>query len=596
MHLTKWIALIGLLYGLALVDEAGGKPQEPAQVPATNGNEEREISTRNEDTQIKVRVNLVLVRAVARDASGKAVPGLKQEDFQLLDDGKEQKISTFSVETPDTRGIDAVATTVEAKAAEADPKTGTAGGVKAAAQRYVALVFDDLHMKAADAIAVHAATEKLFESLTPTDRVAIYSTSGKVSQDFTNDAATLRKTLAGIASRPNQGEGLTACPSLSYYQADLISNKHNQEALVAAAAEAQVNCHQTQNDVIAAADRVLREGDQQTRETYQYLGNIVKRMASLPGQRVMVLMSPGYDLGDDVQENNWEFIDRAMRTAIVVNTIDARGLYTAEMLRDIAATPDMGLTRNASGRPGGSENDFDYQSVESTYRMQAQLEAAQVLAGIAASTGGTFFHNRNDLEAGMNQAMAAPSVSYVLGFSPQNLKVDGKFHKLKVTLKNGQKYQIQARNGYYAPKMLADPEEMAKQEVREELFSRDEIVDVPVELKTQFFKVDAESAQLTVFTHLDITRIHFRKTDGRNYDNVVLATALFDDNGQFVDGQMREIALKLTASTVERLSATGFTIKIAFTVKPGTYLVRSVVRGSEGEQMTARNMTTVIPQ
>jgi len=46
---------------------------------------------------------------------------------------------------------------------------------------------------------------------------------------------------------------------------------------------------------------------------------------------------------------------------------------------------------------------------------------------------------------------------------------------------------------------------------------------------------------------------------------------------------------------VERLGATGLTIKIAFTVKPGTYLVRSVVRGSEGEQMTAKNMTTVIP-
>jgi len=143
--------------------------------------------------------------------------------------------------------------------------------------------------------------------------------------------------------------------------------------------------------------------------------------------------------------------------------------------------------------------------------------------------------------------------------------------------------------------VLADPEEMAKQEVRDALFSQDEIVDVPVDLKTQFFKVDAGEAQLTVFTHLDIKGIHFRKADGRNYNNVVLATAIFDDNGQFVDGQMREIALKLQDSSVERLSASGFTIKISFTVKPGTYLVRSVVRGSEGEQLTARNATTVIP-
>jgi len=132
--------------------------------------------------------------------------------------------------------------------------------------------------------------------------------------------------------------------------------------------------------------------------------------------------------------------------------------------------------------------------------------------------------------------------------------------------------------------------------VREALFSQDEIVDVPVEVKTQFFKVDAASAQLTVFTHLDTKGIHFRKAEGRSYNDVVLATAVFDDNGQFVDGQMREIALKLKDATVERLSGMGLTIKIAFTVKPGTYLVRSVVRGSEGEQMTAKNVTTVIPE
>jgi VWFA-related protein len=607
MRLIKWMVL-SIVCGLVLVNEVPGKPQQPAQAP--------EISARNADAQIKVRVNLVLVRVVARDANGKAVAGLKKEDFQLMDEGKEQKISTFSVETPDTRVKGAAATTVETKETEtgteknaegaavaieanvagADSKAGTAGVVKAIPQRYVALVFDDVHMKQAEQTAVHAATEKLFASLAPTDRVAIYSTSGKVNQDFTSDVAGLRKALVEIVPHGRQGEGEHACPSLSYYQADLIVNKHNQEALVAAEAEAMVDCHLTQNDVIAAADRVLRDADQQTRNEYQFLESIVRRMGDLPGQRVIALVSPGYELGDEVQQNNWDFIDQAMRAAIVVNTIDARGLYTAELLRDIDAPPQQSLTRNAAGRAGGSENDFDYQSVESTYRTQAQFQAGQVLAGLAASTGGTYFHNRNDLEAGMNEAMAAPSVSYLLGFSPQNLRVDGKFHKLKVILVNGQKYQIQTRNGYYAPKQLADPEEMAKQEVREALFSQDEIVDIPVELKTQSFKVDAGSSQLTVFTHLDVRKIHFRKAEGRSYNNVVLATALFDDNGQFVDGQMREIALKLQDSTMERLNATGFTIKIVFTVRRGTYLVRSVVRGSEGEQLTARNVMAVIAE
>ena len=43
-----------------------------------------------------------------------------------------------------------------------------------------------------------------------------------------------------------------------------------------------------------------------------------------------------------------------------------------------------------------------------------------------------------------------PEYIYVLGFSPQ--KLDGKFHKLKVTFSGPEKLTLQAREGYYALK------------------------------------------------------------------------------------------------------------------------------------------------
>jgi len=452
-------------------------------------------------------------------------------------------------------------------------------------KRFVALVFDDSHMKAADAMAVRAATNKLLASLTPTDRVAIYSTTGNVRQDFTGDAETLRKTLAAITPHAGKGEGQYECPNISYYQADLIANKHDPDAILAAALDAKVNSCPV--DILATAERILQTGDSLTREGYEYLENIVKHLAGMPGQRVLVYVSPGFILGDAVLQNDSELIESAMRAGVVVNTIDARGLYTADMMPDIAAPP-----QTAPYKEGG----VDYQAMEGKFRMQAQFQSGQVLAEMAANTGGTYFHNRNDLDVGMSRALAAPSVSYVLGFRPQNLRLDGKFHRLKVVVATGKKYQIQARNGYYASKTLVDePEEMGKREVREALFSQDEVVSVPVKLKAEFLKVDAKSSQLTVLTHLDISGVRFRKVDGRSCNDLVLATAVFDASGQFVDGQMKEMALKLTDSTLGRMSQTGLTIKNEFTVKPGTYMVRSVVRGSEGEQLTARNLMTVIP-
>src|SRR5208283_4290964 len=244
----RWIAVLGALSS-AWVSGAQGQQQGQAGAPPAAGSTESEISTRVMDAPIKVQVNLVLVRVVVRDAAGKLIPDLKKEDFLVLDNGKEQKISTFGVETAETRGKGGAAT-VGGRVAETETEKGAegeagAGVISASAmpQRFVALVFDDLHMKAAEAMAVHAATEKLFASLTPTDRVAIYSTSGNVQEEFTGDAGALRKTLAAIVPHRGKGEGEYECPNISYYQADLIENKHDSEAFTVAMLDAKnSNC------------------------------------------------------------------------------------------------------------------------------------------------------------------------------------------------------------------------------------------------------------------------------------------------------------------------------------------------------------------
>jgi VWFA-related protein len=586
--LWRWIALLAMVSSLSVSGAQGQQPGRPAAPTATDSTQS-EISTRSTDAAIKVQVNLVLVRVVVREAGGKVVAGLKQEDFQVFDKGRRQKISAFSVETTEKPGENGAAAVTEKVVGAEAPAEAGAGVVQASAmaQRFLALVFDDSHLKAADAMAVHSATKKLFASLTPTDRVAIYSTHGDVQQDFTADAQTLRKTLAAIVPHPGKGEGQYECPNISYYQADLIVNKHDRDAAIVAVLDAAAN--HCPVDVIADAERVLQEGDSVTMDSYQRMEDIVKNLASMPGQRVLVYVSPGFVLPDGVMPDNWWLIERAIRAGVVVNTIDARGLYTADVMPDIDAAPQ--------GPPPPPPVDSavgDYQKEEGKYRMQAQFESGQVLAGMAASTGGRYFHNRNDLDVAMSQALAAPEVSYVLGFRPP--KPDGKFHTLKVNVANGKKYEIQATNGYYASRRLVESEDVAKQEVSEALFSRDEIGSVPVQLKTQYQEMDATSAQLDVLTHLDIRGIRFRKEDGRSCDDLTLAVGLFDTDGRLVDGQMREVALKLKDSTVERMSQTGLMIKNVFTVKPGTYTVRSVVRESEGDQLTARNLMAVIPR
>jgi VWFA-related protein len=560
--------------------------QQPSGTPST----ESEISTHDSDTDFKVQVNLVLVRVVVRDSNGNAVASLRKEDFRLLDGGKPQTISTFTLETPESRAI-ASATNEAPKESSAPPavsaQAAPASPPIAIPQRFVALVLDDVHFQTRDALAVRDAITRLSGAISSADRVAVYTTSGEVTQEFTDDREAIHKILLGIVPRAGPGKDSQACNDLSYYEADLIVNREDLQALAAATLGAKTNCGLGGQDVLATARRVLTKGDADTRDAYHNLEAVIRHMSNMPGQRVIVLVSPGFVMGEDVQPETWTVIDRAVRSGIVINTIDARGLYTADVLPDIAAPPQR--------PPDRLESQLDWQGLEATYRTQAQFEQGVVLQGAAASTGGTYFHNRNDLDAGIRQALAAPAISYLLGFSPSNLNRDGRFHNLKVSLTNGEKYQIQARNGYFAPKIISDPEEMAKQEVRDQIFAQDEILSIPVQMTTQFFKLDAGSARLTVLTHLDLKGVRFRRADGRNDNNLTIATVVFDRNGQFVKGEMKEITFKLKDTTYERMHQSGFTIKMAFDVKPGTYIVRTVVRGSEGPQLTAHNGTAVIP-
>ena len=207
---------------------------------------------------------------------------------------------------------------------------------------------------------------------------------------------------------------------------------------------------------------------------------------------------------------------------------------------------------------------------------------------------GVFFHDRNDIDQGLLQAAAEPEVSYVLGFTPQNLKLDGKYHNLKVTLMSKQKWALQARHGYFAPRGESNPEAAAKEEIQQAVFSQEEMRELPIECQAQFFK-GADGVHLSVVTHVGTEELKFRKVDERNQDTLTITTAIFDENGTMLTGLQRVLDLRLKDATLERVNKTGLNVKLSFDLQPGTFLVRTVVRDSEGAQMGAMNRGVVIP-
>jgi hypothetical protein len=227
-------------------------------------------------------------------------------------------------------------------------------------------------------------------------------------------------------------------------------------------------------------------------------------------------------------------------------------------------------------------------------QQNAMSADSDVMAELSYATGGQFFHNDNGLLEGFRQLVAQPEYIYILGFSPQNLKLDGSRHGLKVSLKSPKGFDLQARNAYYAPLHAINSEEQAKQEIQEAVFSRDEMQELPVDLSLQYARAGDTAIKLNVLAKVNLKQLRFRKADDRNLNTLTVVSSVFDRNGNFVAGIQRIVDLRLRDQTLENLNS-GITVKTTLDITPGSYLVRLVVRDSEGQTMSARNGVVEIP-
>jgi hypothetical protein len=119
---------------------------------------------------------------------------------------------------------------------------------------------------------------------------------------------------------------------------------------------------------------------------------------------------------------------------------------------------------------------------------------------------------------------------------------------------------------------------------------------LPVKLHTQFFKASEDDVKLIVLTHVDVRLMHFRKNQGRNDNVLTCISALFNRNGNLIQGMQKTVTMHWKDETLEHKLGSGITLKTGFDVKPGSYMVRLVVRDAEGQLMSAENGAVEIPR
>src|SRR5262249_10330124 len=208
-------------------------------------------------------------------------------------------------------------------------------------------------------------------------------------------------------------------------------------------------------------------------------------------------------------------------------------------------------------------------------------ESQDSLRMIANETGGKFFGNNNDIKQGLDKVLDENSAYYMLGFYPEASRWDGKFHKVKVVVRNRPDLSVSFRKGYLAKSSQPDTSAKLDPKVAEAI----EAINSPLvrrDLDLRLTPLYADNSQrepfVTLLLHIDASKLTFTQSQGRYQGAVDEVGFVLDAQGRTVDRFANDLQLNLQPATHDAVIKRGLVATRTLNVKPGVYQVRLFVR------------------
>lgn len=371
----------------------------------------------------------------------------------MLEDSVEQTVTSFRVETS---GQAVVETALKLSATnEAESKPAAPAPAPAAALRHTyLLVVDSLHADFANLHYMREALQKFFASEPPGDSqycVIALGQSMTIIQNLTRDPSAVLASLDDKAfyKMYSGSRKVSGASSLS----EFVRHLEDVRRLVD---RGDPNGFMQMQQLPAEADRFGYTERNAMVAFLSGLRSLVSQLSKGKEHRTLLLMSDGFQLAPG--HDAWEMLRAyfpelprtslgglermqsefdsvvkvAVRSNVVINTIDSRGLYVPSWVDASSQGP------SSRGAPA---------AIRATNLLQT--EVGMTLSEFAAATGGTSYQNSNDLLAGIRRAVAEGRDYYTLGYIPLNTAMDGRFRKLTVEIR-GRRLNTRAKRGYWA--------------------------------------------------------------------------------------------------------------------------------------------------
>jgi VWFA-related protein len=429
-------------------------------------------AVRAQEVLPEARAEIVQIDVVVNDPEGNLVRDLGPNDFEVLEDGKKQRVTHFHFvgrrEALPASAAEAPPAAPPAVPAPEEPLAAPPAEAPPVLSRNVLIVVDDLHIALQGLQETKLALRRILdEFVTAQDEVALVSTSGAVIMDtFSRERGPLLEAINQLKLRQKtvaetRGSRMTAAQAEMVLSGDRGAVELAGRNLVAepgsvyeaggprAAVEGQASAaagtagmdeakqNVAENEARRQARGVLLEALRFSTVAMGRVDDAVRNLAKLPGRKICLLVSDGFVTGIGTSESRNEdlqrIIDAATRAGAVVYTLYSRGL--------VAGGIDAGGDIGSSVATGG---------LNLRIRRQAELMLRTTLQTIAEQTGGFLIHGTNDFASGLRRMLADNSAYYLMAYEPSNLARDGRFRKIEVKVLRPGKHLVRTRRGYLA--------------------------------------------------------------------------------------------------------------------------------------------------
>jgi VWFA-related protein len=515
---------------------------------------------------LRAESELVRIDVEVTDRSGKPIKGLREDQFTVTDNGKPQKISSFSysdIESVDTAGPeDTKPVAIPVDGGPPSAKESIDDQVRD--RRMIVLFFDLTSMETDDIIRAHdSAVKFLAKQMTAADLVSVvvFSSQLSVLANFTNDRAVLNKAVAQVL------------PGAASQLADnQYAAAQNGEYDVQQDTQAAYTPDQTEFNVFNTDQKLI---------AIESLTNV---LAAIPGRKALVEFTGGItQTGEENRAELTSATDAANRADVSIYSIDARGMF---------ATPPGGDATTAAA------TGTSMFSGAAVYKQTDQREDSRdTLATLSTDTGGRAFFDLGDLSDAFPKIQQDNGGYYLVAYNlPPDVKRDGRWRAVAVKVKASGAH-VRYRNGYYAPRDFQHLEkENKEQQLEDALESPNPEVELPVAVETAMFRLDDNQVYVPISAKLSSSALEWAQKRG-------LHTAEFDfaaevkavPSGQSVAALRDTITVHLDEQQFQQVTRSNLVYQGGVVLAPGTYRLKFVARENESGKMGTFEDQLVVP-